>query len=585
MKKSANREINQWYLLGITGIALFVLGIVGFERYAAWHNLTASFWDNVYLTLQLIPMNSGGVTPPIPLELNLARFLIPALAAATAIKAFWEIFRQQIRMLRLHRLRDHIVICGLSRKGFLLAQQFRQSGDEVVIVERDEENKWLESCREQDMFVLIGDAADPNLLQRAGVRQARGLFAVCEGDGLNAAILVQTQALVKERSGDPLKCLVHISDPQLCALLRQQESNLERVPLRMELFNVFERGARLLVYKYPAWNREQVEKGPPPHVLIVGLGWMGENVALQLGRDWWHQQTGPQKRLQITVIDRKATHKAASLHIRYPQLARACEIHPLDLDIYSAEYEKADFLRSKQGTDAISQVYICLDNDSLGLHAGLVLLRQMPENGIPIVIRMAEEDGLARLLQDHQQTYQHLFAFGYLDHTCTTDLLDETTSDILARAAHEQYLQNQTKMGEEDAKDPTMRPWEQLDRQTRVYNYSWVYHIPDLLKTVGYSLAPLMDWDAPSMKFSAEQVERMAQLEHRLWSEEKIKDGWTYTPGDKDVEARTNPDLVGWEALPEGEKEKNRKLVIGLPLLLESAGFQITAKDPANQIE
>lgn len=173
MKKSANQEMYQWYILGIIGVALFVLGIAGFTRYAAWHNLTASFWDNLYLTLQLIPMNSGGITPPIPLELDLARFLIPVLAAASAIKGLMEIFKEQIRMLSLRRLRDHIVICGLSRKGFLLAQQFRRNGDEVVIVEKDEENKWLESCREQGMFVLIGDAADSNLLQRAGVRWAR----------------------------------------------------------------------------------------------------------------------------------------------------------------------------------------------------------------------------------------------------------------------------------------------------------------------------------------------------------------------------------------------------------------------------
>ena len=107
-------------MLGGLGIVLFVLGIAGFERYAAWHNLTASIWDNIYLTFQLIPMNSGGVTPPIPLELNLARFFIPLLAAATAIKAFLRIFQEQVRMLRLRRLRDHIVICGLSRKGFLM---------------------------------------------------------------------------------------------------------------------------------------------------------------------------------------------------------------------------------------------------------------------------------------------------------------------------------------------------------------------------------------------------------------------------------------------------------------------------------
>lgn len=582
MKKSTNQEINQWYWLGSLGIVLFVLGIAGFERYAAWHNLTASIWDSIYLTFQLIPMNSGGVTPPIPLELNLARFFIPLLAAVTAIKAFLRIFQEQVRMLRLRRLRDHIVICGLSRKGFLLAQQFHQNGDEVVVVERDEENKWLESCRDQGMFMLVGDATDANLLQRAGVGQARGLFAVCEEDGINAAILVQSQALVVNRTGDPLKCLVHITDPQLCTLLRQQESNLERVPLRMELFNVFERGARQLVNDYPAWNENLLEKSPVPHVLIIGLGRMGENVALHLARDWWRQQPSQKKRLQITVIDRQATGKAASLQIRYPQIVQACEMYSLDLDIYSAEYEKANFLYNEQSKNRFTQAYICLDNDALGLHAGLVLRRQMHGNSISIVIRMSDEEGLARLLQNRPQKPNHLFAFGYLDHTCTIDLLNQTPCDILARAAHEQYLQHQIKTGEEDANDPSLQPWQQLDMQTRAYSYRWVYHIPELLKQAKYILKPLTDWDAPFMKFSTDQVECMAQLEHQLWSKEKLQDGWTYAPGDKDMRARTNPDLVAWEVLAEDEKEKNREMVMGLPLLLENAGFQINADDPGN---
>jgi hypothetical protein len=39
---------------------------------------------------------------------------------------------------------------------------------------------------------------------------------------------------------------------------------------------------------------------------------------------------------------------------------------------------------------------------------------------------MSEETGLARLLEDHRDhlgEYRSLVAFGYLDHTCTPDLL------------------------------------------------------------------------------------------------------------------------------------------------------------------
>ena len=67
----------------------------------------------------------------------------------------------------------HIVICGLSRMGYLLASQFSRHGDRVVVIEKHEENIWLESCRGENIPVLVGDAADPGLLKRAGAASAR----------------------------------------------------------------------------------------------------------------------------------------------------------------------------------------------------------------------------------------------------------------------------------------------------------------------------------------------------------------------------------------------------------------------------
>jgi hypothetical protein len=138
MGKSTNLRLNQWTLLAALAVVLLAMGAAGFTRYAAWYHQTRTLWDNLYLTLQLIPLNSGTLKPPLPVELELARVFIPILTAVATIKAFWELFRQQMRMLRLGRLRGHIVICGLSRKGLLLANQFRRLGDEVVIIERDE---------------------------------------------------------------------------------------------------------------------------------------------------------------------------------------------------------------------------------------------------------------------------------------------------------------------------------------------------------------------------------------------------------------------------------------------------------------
>ena len=576
--KSGRRRSFLWYLLGAAWLAALVLGVIGFGHYAALHNQTASFWDDLYLTFQLIPMNSGAVEPPIPLELDLARFFIPGLTLAAAANAVLGLFCQQIQIFRLRSLSGHIIVCGLSHKGFLLASSFRAQGDAVVVIEQNEENDWIESCREQGITVLFGDAADPVLLGLAGVERARGLFAVCDDDGVNAEIALHAQELTRHRKGEPLVCLAHVAVPSLYALMHERETMLESTPFRLELFNVFERGARRLLQEHPAWDPDHLPPGGVPHLLLVGLGRLGEALILHAARDWWDQHTEHKLRLRITIIDRAASTKVESLNIRYPQIGRACELIPLVMDIHSPAFERAAFLFDGAGKPSVNAVYILVDDDSLGLHAGLVLMRQMPAHEAPIVIRMAGEKGLSRLLkerQNHQDQYRNMFAFGLLDSTCTPSLLHSTQRDILARSVHEEYIAQHKKAGTFGESEAALQPWEQLDEAYRKPNYRFVDHIKTLLESVGCGITHLVDWDAPTQALADPDVEHMARLEHQLWKTEKTAEGWRYAPGPKDPDAKTNPDLVAWEKMSGPEKEKNRQFIRGIPSFLGRAGYQI----------
>ena len=97
------------------------------------------------------------------------------------------------------------------------------------------------------------------------------------------------------------------------------------------------------------------------------------------------------------------------------------------MEINSPDFERGTFLFNSRGELGVDRIYVSIDNDSLGLHAGLMLHQRLLQGAnIPIVIRMSEESGLARLLEDHRahrKEYRSLSAFGYLDQTCTPDLL------------------------------------------------------------------------------------------------------------------------------------------------------------------
>jgi hypothetical protein len=249
-----------WLIVGVLWVVALALGCIGFAQNAPSAGKSGRFFDMAYRSLQLIPTHSGDVGGDVGWQLDAARFLIPFLAAWTAIRALLALFRDRWQQFLLRFWRDHVIICGLSRKGWLLAQGFAERGDRVVVIEADEAHDLIGPCRERGIVVLVGDAADPDLLRRAGVLAAGHLVAVTDDDGVNAEIAVRSQGVLREaaRAGRSrrdrersLTCTVHLVDPQLYELARTREMALEEgVPLRLELFNVFERGGQLLSSRF-----------------------------------------------------------------------------------------------------------------------------------------------------------------------------------------------------------------------------------------------------------------------------------------------------------------------------------------------
>jgi hypothetical protein len=95
------------------------------------------------------------------------------------------------------------------------------------------------------------------------------------------------------------------------------------------------------------------------------------------------------------------------------------------------------------------------------------------------------------------------------------------------------------------------------------------------LKTIGCGLTPLERWGAELRAFSSEEIETLAQMEHARWVDERKAAGWTYAPGNKDLENQTSPYLVPWEELTEDIKEIDRETVRSLPSFWAQAGFEV----------
>lgn len=72
--------------------------------------------------------------------------------------------------------------------------------------------------------------------------------------------------------------------------------------------------------------------------------------------------------------------------------------------------------------------------------------------------------------------------------------------------------------------------------------------------------------------------EALARNTHEVWSENRIKDGWTYGER-RDDERRLHPCLIPYEELPEEEKEYDRHTSLEALKLITKLGYKIVKAD------
>lgn len=566
----------RWLPPAVMAVAALVIGYCGFRIQSHALGSPMSWRDIIYRVVQLFFLNAGDLRPPLPWQLDLARFLAPAVSAYAAFLAVLMVFRDRLLQTRLVRYRDHVVVCGLGAKGLHLAERIQASGRKVVVIESDPDNGNLSVCRSRGMVVLLGNAADAGLLHRARVERASHLFAFCGEDERNADIAVIAERVAEGRKKSALTCVVHIRDIRLCRHLREKEL-IARLSSRfkIEYINVYETGARIVLEAHPAFDKDESRTDSPPHVLIAGLGLLGENLVMRIIGDWRHSRRDG--RIRITVVDGRATAWRLSLLKRYPQLGRYCRIETVPAAGGGAGFG-IDFGIMDADLSDVSAAYVCQDDSSDGVSTAIALHRHLRERGrrVPIIVPMREDGGLTRLLPgpgDDEGSFGNITAFGLFARCLTADLLDNDMFVVIARAIHEEYRGHRAMTGNVDLTDPSMKPWSALNAKLRKSNIDQTVHISERLRTFGYDIVPLSDWEAEYRTFPGDDVEGMAEMEHERWVRDKTADGFTYAPGLKTD--KTNPCLVPWADLPEEERDKDRQAVCAAPRVLARAGFQV----------
>jgi len=192
---------------------------------------------------------------------------------------------------------------------------------------------------------------------------------------------------------------------------------------------------------------------------------------------------------------------------------------------------------------------------------------------------MSFETGLAGLAAG-SEGFSGLYGFPVLSWACEPDRLFTGTHESIARALHDKYVTEQVALGATERTNPALVPWERLSEEFRESNRRQADQVVARLTAAGCDIAPLSDWEAERFVFTGDEIDEMARLEHERWRNERRAAGWTYAPGVKDLQRKTNPLLVAWDDLPGDVREENRAIVRELPRALADVGLQVVRISP-----
>jgi Trk K+ transport system NAD-binding subunit len=98
---------------------------------------------------------------------------------------------------RVRHLRNHIIVVGLSELGIRVVTDLVNTGHDVAVIERDEDNRFLSMAHQLDVPVIFGDATLLQTLESARVDRARAVAVVTRDDMIN----IETGIVLAEMLG------------------------------------------------------------------------------------------------------------------------------------------------------------------------------------------------------------------------------------------------------------------------------------------------------------------------------------------------------------------------------------------------
>ncbi len=178
-------------------------GTIGYALIEHW-----PLFDSLYMTIiTLATVGYGEIRPMSEAGRAFTMFLIvfgafnigfiaAALAQLVLEGQLMALLGKRKMEKRVQRLKNHIILCGYGRVGKQVAQEFSRLKVPFVILEQD--HTIIPDPRSSDLMFIQGNAADDEVLEQAGIKQARAVVSTLPDDADNVYLSLTARQINPE---------------------------------------------------------------------------------------------------------------------------------------------------------------------------------------------------------------------------------------------------------------------------------------------------------------------------------------------------------------------------------------------------
>ncbi len=103
--------------------------------------------------------------------------------------------RQLWTSIMTDMMNNHVVVCGIGHVGYRVSEELCQLGEDVVAIEQNEGDAFVETVRALGVPVHIGDARRDELLVKVGVARAKAIVCATGDDLANLEIALDAKRM------------------------------------------------------------------------------------------------------------------------------------------------------------------------------------------------------------------------------------------------------------------------------------------------------------------------------------------------------------------------------------------------------